>query len=313
MGVLVVAAAVVVAPDNLAHGAVVGIGQERVHRGARVGDRPLALVAVVGGGLGRGGLQVFRQAAELVGLEVGDPAGLLGLQVLAELGEQGGQPLVDLGDPGLGLGVEGGAGAGEVVPVDPDQPLLLGRQLLGGGVGLQRLDAGEQLGVLHDLVVEGRQLGVHLVLDLLVLRRRQVGAPDAVDRLRPGQRLAAAFQRLDGVGEGGRRGVVGDGLDLAPVQRHGLFQRRLEVGHLDQVEPRIAAVGAAPGGEHGVLVGLGLHAGGLGGGFGRRGGDREREQRGGADADEEELTDQGRSSGFRGDGGLAAIAVVLGP
>ena len=252
-------------------------------------------MAVLVGRLGGGGLQALGQAGQLIGLQIGDPARFVGLQILAELGEEGRQPLVDRGHPDLGLGIQLGAGAHEVVPVDPGQPLLLARQLLGRGRFVDRLDAGEELRVLDDLVAEGGEFGVHLVLDLLIVGRGEVPRPDAgIDQVYPAQRLAGQFQGLDGVLEGGRRAIVGDRGDLAPVQRHGLFQRRLEIGDLDLVEPRIAAVGARPGRQH--RVGEGLGGGRLGrvrlGGRGR--GHQRRAQQGrGADAGKDEVAHVG--------------------
>ena len=47
-------------------------------------------------------------------------------------------------------------------------------------------------------------------------------------RIHPGQQLAAFFQRDDGVGEIGRRGIVGDGGDLGLMLGQGAGHRRAQ-------------------------------------------------------------------------------------
>jgi len=83
------------------------------------------------------------------------------------------------------------------------------------------------------------------------------------------QQRAGALHRLDGVGEGGRLGVVGDGADLAQVLAHPLLDRRLVVGVADAVERRGLERQRA-GAQQGVLA-LGVGGGGIGhGGVGGR-------------------------------------------
>ncbi len=84
--VAVVAAVVVGAPDLLAQVALVGEGQERIHRRARVGDRVLARPAALLGRRGGGGDEGRREPAELILGQVGDVALLVGEHVVGEVG-----------------------------------------------------------------------------------------------------------------------------------------------------------------------------------------------------------------------------------
>jgi hypothetical protein len=258
LGVAVVAAAVVGAPDLLAQVAPVRVGEERLHAGPRVEDGPLALLAALLGGGGGGRAQRVGQAGE-VGLLVEEEhvVGLVGEEVLAELRVEGGQPLVDLGHPLLGHGVELRPRAHEVRVVEPGQPLLLGRELRRVPRVVDGGDALEELLVLGDLVGEGGQLRGHLRLDLLELRRAHRVAVDAVDRAHPVQRPPRALQCGQRVLEGRRRGVVCDLVDLGELLGHGGLEGGLQELDLDLVEGRDTAVGSGPRGQQGVLhVGL---------------------------------------------------------
>ena len=82
------------------------------------------MAKLLGGGCG-GGDDIGRQAAELVFLEVGDPALLVGQQVVGELRLDVSQLLVDGGVAGLSLVVERGARELEAVIGDVEQALLL--------------------------------------------------------------------------------------------------------------------------------------------------------------------------------------------
>ncbi len=278
MGVLVVAAGVEGLPHLLAQAAVVRIGQEGIDRGAGVQHRPLALVALVGGGCGRGVLHRLGQAREVGLLQVEDVAALVGQQVLAELCVEARQLLVDGGDPRLGGGGEPGAALHPVDPVVPGQLLLLRRQARGLARLVDRVDAGEQAGVLADPVLELGDLGVHHLLHRLHVGVVFRGAPHAVKRHHPAERLARPLLGYDGVVEGGRGRVAGDGIDLRQVLAHALLKRRLEGGDLHLGEGRQAAVRPAPGREQGLRVGrevCGRRAAGPGlrrriGGGGRR-------------------------------------------
>ena len=274
-GVVVGRAAVVAAvderaPDLLARRADRALGQERVDAGAGVDDDELARKLARGGVRGRGVLQALGQAGQ-IGVRQLDPGVLVGQQVLAELGVEAGQFGVDRADTGLGFGRELSARAHEVAVVDPQHALLFRRQLGLFRRIVDRLDAGEERGVLVDLVTVGRQLGIHLLLDRLELRRAHVRAPDAVIGLNVVQHPAGVFQRADGVVEG-RRGLVGrDRVDLGQVLGHGRFQGRLEVGDLDLVESGHAAIGADPLLGH-RIVGLGHCEARIDGGCGPDGG-----------------------------------------
>jgi len=97
-GVVVVRVAVVAAHDPhppalLAQGAIAGIGDERLHRGAGVGDQPLALEALFLGRAGGVGLDRLGQAGQVVRAELEGVAFLVGQLVLAEGGVERRQPL----------------------------------------------------------------------------------------------------------------------------------------------------------------------------------------------------------------------------
>ena len=71
--------------------------------------------------------------------------------------------------------------------------------------------------------------------DLVVcFRARQIEE----DAGHSGQRAPAALQRVDGVGEGRRRGIIGDGVDLSPRFFKGGLERGPEMPGRDAVERR---------------------------------------------------------------------------
>ena len=205
--VLVVAAIVEGAPDLFAQVPPVRIGQERVHRGAGVEDGVFALVPLVRRRAGGRVLQRRRQAGQIAVLQIEDVAGFVGQKVLAELGVEPGQLLVDRGHPRLGGGIELGALLHPVGPIDPDQLLLLRRQAQRVARFIEGVDAGEELGVLGDLVLEFGQLGRHLGLHRLHIGGGEVGGPDIVDGVGAPHRLARPLQRHDGVVEVGGAGL----------------------------------------------------------------------------------------------------------
>ena len=276
VGVAVVAAAVVRAPDLLAQVPAVGVGEEGLHARPRVEHGPFALLAPLLGGGGGGGAQRVGQAGE-VGLlvEEEDVLGLVGEQVLAELRVEHGQPLVDLREPLLGRGVELGARADEVGVVEPGQALLLGGELRGVPRLVDGGDALEELLVLRDLVGEGGQLRGHLLLDLLEVRRAHGPAVDAEDRSHAVEGATRALEGGQRVLEGRRRGVVRDLVDLGQLLGHGRVEGGLEVLDLHLVEGRDAPVGSGPRRQQRVLHG-GLR--GQGGRGGERGHARAREK-----------------------------------
>ena len=256
VGVAVVAAAVEGAPDLLAQVAAVGVGEERLHARPRVEHGPLALLAPLLGGGGRGGAQRVGQAGE-VGLlvEEEDVVRLVGEQVLAEPRVERGQPLVDLREPLLGRGVEPGARADEVGVVEPRQALLLRGELRGVPRPVHRGDAREELLVLRDLVGERGQLRGHLLLDLLEVRRAHGPAVDAEDRSHAVEGAARAFERGQRVLESRRCGVVRDLVDLGQLLRHRRREGGLEVLDFHLVEGRNAPVGSGPRRQQRVLHG----------------------------------------------------------
>ena len=256
----VVAAADEAAPDALAQVAAFRGRQEGLHAGARVEDGPAAVVAQAARGLGGRLADGLGQAGE-VGLvrQQGVAVGLLGQHVLREVGVQRGQAHVDGGHFFLLFRAEAGAGQHEVGVGRPHQALLLGRQrsLFGGLV--DRLDAAEQRRVLHDLVLVGGELGRHLALERLELGRAQAGAQRVIEGADAIKGAARALQRFEGVFEGRRRRVVGDGVDLDQPRGHGGLEGGPKPCDAGLVEGRQAAEGAAPGGEQGGVCGRVRH------------------------------------------------------
>lgn len=108
----VLAAADPHAPRLFAQVAPRRVGQERLHRRARVADAPLFGLPLGLGGGTRAGAHAVGQAGQ-VGLGVEDERLLLlvGELVLAEAREQRREPLVDLLEPGPVGGAERGARA----------------------------------------------------------------------------------------------------------------------------------------------------------------------------------------------------------
>ena len=154
---------------------------------------------------------------------------LVGQHVLAELRAERRRPLGDLRQARLGLLVELGTGLDEAAMVALEHARLLQRQAELLAILHQRVDAREQLGVL----VDGHAvLGIarrHLALDGLDLGRG-VGARQIEEHGRdPIQQPAGTLQRVDRVGEGRRRAVVGDGGDLLEVLGEALLDGREEV------------------------------------------------------------------------------------
>ncbi len=241
--VVVVAAAGESAPHLLAQVAAAGIGEEGLHARARVEDLPLCVVAARAGGRGGGD--------ERMGV-------LVGQHVLAEIGVERGEALVDLRQSLLRDLVQARAAPRELGVAKPGEPLLLRRQarllarLVDGG------DAREEPCVLDDPVVEAGEPGLHLALDVLESGRAHRRGEDAVDRRRPVERPAAALHRLERVRERGRRGVIGDAVDLGQPFGHRDLERRLEVLDLHLVERRNAAERATPRGNQGVCFHDGL-------------------------------------------------------
>jgi hypothetical protein len=263
------------APHPLAQGAVVGEGQHRIHRGAGVDDRILA-----GGQVAlarrRGGsrLDVGGHAGE-VGLAGDDPGGLVGEQLLAELGEQPRQLLVVGGELLLLRRVEIGAAADELVVKPGHHALLLGVEAGAFARLVDRLDPLEQSRVEDELVIGGGEARLPFALERLIVGIGHVVGHHAEHGFDPVEPLAGALERLDGVGEGGRRRIVRDREHLAIT----LVDRELE-GRREQVRPHLverrhAVERTAPIGEQDV-VGNGnrdgrgrLGGGGLGGFLGR--------------------------------------------
>jgi len=96
----------------------------------------------------------------------------------------------------------------------------------------------EPLDILQSIVMVLRQLRGDLFFQLLE-RVIGIGAGERVeDDLDPRERLAAPFERHQGVVEGGRAGVVGDGLDFGDLLAHARLEGRREVGVLDLVKRR---------------------------------------------------------------------------
>ncbi len=182
VGVAVVAAAHEVVPDFFAQVVAVRIREEGVYRRACVGDRPLALLPARLGC--RGGARAHRVGkAREIFLVLKDKRVvlLIGEDVLAEVRVKKCEALVQFGHALLRRGVELRAGAHEARVVAPGEPLLLGRELRFVGRIVNRFDAGEELRVLGDLVVERGEDRLHLALESLKLGTAHRARPHTVD------------------------------------------------------------------------------------------------------------------------------------
>ena len=169
--------------------------------------------------------------------------------MLAELRVEAGEFLIDGAEALLLGGIQLGAGAREVRVNAPGQALLFGRQAAGGARVVHRLNAGEQRAVLRDGIAVRGHLRRHGRFHGLHFRRAQRVGVDGENGGSALQCAARTFHGGDGVVEGGRRRVVGDGLHFAQFLGHAVFQRGLEVRHFHLVEGRQAAIGAGPGGD----------------------------------------------------------------
>ena len=233
-------------------------GDERIHRGAGVGDHPPAVHPPLAGRRGRRLDQVGGQPGEILGALKHQKAVLLvGEDVLAEGGVEARQPLVDLGQAMLlGVGKPGPLPL-ETLVDDEGQTLLLRRQT-GGFAGLvDRPDPLEQGAVVEYLVPEGRQLRRRLALHLLHRRVIEGRGEDRHQRRCVAVVAPGPFIGFQGIGEGRRRRIGGDPLDLGAVARHGGLEGWREMGCLDPAEGRRPATGTAPRGEHGVVGDIG--------------------------------------------------------
>ncbi len=266
------------APGLFPERAIIRIGEERLDARARVGDRPLALLAAAFRALRHAVAHALGQPGKIGLLFEVDHAFIFVLEhVLAESREQPGEFLVDLRRALLARRIQPGAGTHEVRVVHPGQSLLLGGESRRFARLVDPGDALEQLGVLRDLVAECSQFRRHLAFDGLhgfVVQRRAV---DAIDRADAIERAAGTFHRCDRVLEGRCGRVVRDAIDFGELLGHAGFESRLQVAHLDLVERRHAAVRADPGRKQGGYgVGGGLHVGSV-----RHGGEQRKGASGG--------------------------------
>ncbi len=231
------------APHLLAQVATLREGQEGLGRRAGVADHrgPVGVHH-------RGG-----QAGQFLGKGQGDGLVLfVGQQVLPEQGEEFGQPLVVSRELLLAGRVQGRPRADEVGVVPPGQPLLLEVQALWRLVDL--LDPLEEPGVEDHLVAQGRELRRPLPFHGLDLGGAHGGGEEAEESAGPGQRASGVLQGLQGVGEGGRSGVVGDGGDLAPVGGDTRLERGSEELRADLVQRGDPAMSPLPGSQQDVGV-----------------------------------------------------------
>ena len=199
-----------------------------------------------GGGRSRGLDEAVRQAGELVGADVMDVVFLVMQKIGREGGVELGQTLVDRGIALGGCAFQRRAIAGEAIIGQLHQALLVGAQGRHFIAFIDGADAGEERGILGDLRGEGRQARGHLGLDGAEFRRRHVGRPDAPIAEDIAERLAGPFHCDDGVLEAGRLGIIGDGIDLGEIERHALFEGRLEVVKAGGIEIRHTAERAGP-------------------------------------------------------------------
>ena len=212
--------------------------QERLDARARERHREAFGMAALGGDLRRARAIEVRQALEVLLVKQHEPCFFVRKHILPELGGEPRQPLADGGQARLRLGRQPRAGASEFEMIALEHPRLFGRKPELVLVGLERVDALEERLVHIRGAVEARQDRRDLALDRLqfiIGRRAGEIEEDAGDAI---EAATGALERLDRIGEGGRRRVGGDGVDFAPR----VFERRVEsgaeVGRLDAVERR---------------------------------------------------------------------------
>ncbi len=194
-----------------------------------------------------------RKPVEVALVEPHRPGPLVRQHVLAEGGRKRGEPFADCGEPGFRFGRQSGAGAGEVEMRAGKGARLLGREAERRLVRLQGVDPSEQRIV---------QVGVAGV----AREDRGDGALDRFEfvvRLGPGQiekhlgdpveGPSAPLHGLDRVGEGRRRGIRGNSVDLGPRLLQGDLEGGLKMPRRDAVERR-RLERAGPGFEQGVGV-----------------------------------------------------------
>ena len=235
-----------------------GEGQERLHRRAGVGDDPLAFEAL-GRRRGRRGLDhVGRQSGEVV--RAGQHQGLALLvaeDVLAEGGVEVGEILVDLGQALLALRRQRRALAREAV-VDDDRPAAAARWSGRWSRGSRRRPGCGRTGPGHGRSRRGTRPASASPRAAPAAWRRRSGSrcrcPAASRRDRSPGRPARALRAY------WRRSPVRDcrrSPDLGAVMRHGLVERRREIGRRHAGEHRRAAVRPGPLGEDGIGGGCG--------------------------------------------------------
>ena len=116
----------------------------------------------------------------------------------------------------MASGGSAGAGADEIEMIASKRPRLLGRKPERGLVRLERVDALEQRLVQIGVAVMAGEDRGDGALDRLQFVVR-CGAGEVEENARdPVERTPAALERLDRIGEGRRRRVGGDGVDLRP-------------------------------------------------------------------------------------------------
>ena len=181
----------------------------------------------------------MREALQVLLVREVEGEGVGGIQhVLAVFELQQGEFLFQPGVSLLVFGPEQRAAAHEALVALLQELALVGRQVQRAPAVIDGLDAREQRLVERDIHVEIGQQGRDLLGDLLhpvvALGFEQV-EKDAADAVQGGAR---EFEGLDGVGEGRRLRVGGDGVHLGLAGLDGRPEGRQIVLLADQVEAR---------------------------------------------------------------------------
>ncbi|GMA76755.1 hypothetical protein GCM10025880_31720 [Methylorubrum aminovorans] len=249
-----------------------GEDEERLDQRARQGDHMAVLGAPLLGGFRGGIAQEGREAGKVIGaVERQEEVALVGEHVLGELRAEFGQPDRDLGDASLRLRGEAGAGPAEAAEVALEHAALLRAQTL--GIGVDRREAVPELRVQGDGARMPGELWGDGPFDRLQLRAG-VAAREIEEHVgHPVEGRARPLHRRDGVVEGRRRLVSGDGRDLGVMRlqraregRHVMLgPDRLEIRQAEGCRPfrgveRVRCRGGAAG-----LLPLGQIACGVGG------------------------------------------------
>ncbi len=205
------------------------------------------VTAFLGGGT-RAGAGEIGQTIEIAFVQKQRVGFFIRQHILTEGGAETGEPFIDGGELVLRRLLQRAARAHEAGVIAVEHARLLQAKAEAVTPDIEIGDAGVERTVEIERVVVAGEQRRDLALDFLD-GVAGVGAGQHVkDTGHAVEHAAAALQRLDGVGEGGRGRVGGDPLDLGAVLRQSSVESRAELLGLERAEGR-QAERAGPVGE----------------------------------------------------------------